>query len=286
MSLEGKEKVFTEDFVEDFGEPSVKEEKGKEKVVEIIRRKRPLFRLIRTETSIEDLSILEIARRYKPKGWESFFDYTMPELEEVSKVIENIEKETKKSAPLRCNIFRAFDCTDLSRVRVVILGQDPYYQILPNGQPRAVGLSFSVSRDDFIPDSLKNIYKEISNSIPEFKIPSHGDLTAWTEQGVLLVNATLTVTPGKPNSHKGIWDGFLSKLFEVLNNERPNTIYLLWGRDAQDYSSMISDKAVILEAAHPSPRSANKGFFGCQHFKKVNSILKKRGEKVIDWNIK
>lgn len=179
-------------------------------------------------------------------------------------------------------IFNAFNHTPFHQVKAVILGQDPYH-----GKNQAHGLAFSVQKGVSIPPSLKNIYKELENDIPGFVQPGHGELTKWADQGVLLLNATLTVRAGAPGSHhnKG-WEVFTDRAIQELSNLEQKIVFLLWGKNAQAKIPLIDQaKHYILKAAHPSPYSANNGFFGCRHFSKTNSILKENGFAPIDWQI-
>lgn len=179
-------------------------------------------------------------------------------------------------------IFNAFNHTPFDQVKVVILGQDPYHNL---GQ--AHGLSFSVPRGTDIPPSLRNMYKELKTDIPGFEIPSHGDLTDWANQGVLLLNATLTVRAHQAGSHqrKG-WEKFTDRAIAELTARRRGVVFLLWGRYAKDKAALIDYRNHhILTAAHPSPLSAHNGFFGCGHFSKTNKFLEQQGLKPIDWQI-
>lgn len=184
--------------------------------------------------------------------------------------------------PKNADIFNAFNHTPFENVKVVILGQDPYH-----GQGQAHGLSFSVQKGLVVPPSLKNMYKELAEEFPDYKIPNHGDLTAWADQGVLLLNATLTVRAHEAGSHqnKG-WETFTDHVISVLSAKRTGLVFLLWGRYAQQKESLIDTKKhFVLKAAHPSPFSAYNGFFGSKHFAKTNEILKKEGLTPIDWQI-
>ena len=177
-------------------------------------------------------------------------------------------------------IFNAFNHTPFDKVKVVIIGQDPYH-----GAHQAHGLSFSVQQGIAIPPSLRNIYKELAADIPDFKIPSHGELTKWADQGVLLLNASLTVRAGEANSHqnKG-WEKFTDAAIRALAEKREGIIFLLWGRFAQTKAAFIdANKHHILKAPHPSPLA--QGFIGCKHFSKANEILAKEGREVIDWQV-
>ncbi|MFN8406660.1 MAG: uracil-DNA glycosylase [Sphingobacteriaceae bacterium] len=179
-------------------------------------------------------------------------------------------------------IFNAFNHTPFDRVKVVILGQDPYH-----GQGQAHGLSFSVQNGVAVPPSLKNIFKELANDIPSFHIPLHGDLTRWANQGVLLLNATLTVEAQKPGSHQGKgWEIFTDRAITELSVRRSNIVFLLWGKFAQHKAALIDKrKHHILTAAHPSPYSASNGFFSCRHFSRTNQILLENHIEPVDWQL-
>ena len=187
-----------------------------------------------------------------------------------------------KIYPKGADIFNAFKYTPFDHLKAVIIGQDPYH-----GANQAHGLSFSVQRGITPPPSLKNIYKELETDIPGFVIPNHGELTEWANQGVMLLNATLTVRAGTPGSHqnKG-WEIFTDTVIRNISERKKGIVFLLWGKFAQAKSELIdNDKHHILKAAHPSPYSANNGFFGCRHFSKTNTFLQKQGLSPIDWQI-
>lgn len=176
-------------------------------------------------------------------------------------------------------IFQAFDCCGFSNTKVVIIGQDPYH-----GAGQANGLCFSVRDGVRIPPSLVNIFKEIKQDLGK-PIPASGDLTRWAKQGVLLLNATLTVRTSAPGSHqnKG-WENFTDAVIKKLSDEKQHVVYLLWGAYAQKKGEIIDrSKNLVLMSAHPSPFSADRGFFGCKHFSKTNEYLKSKGLKEIDW---
>jgi uracil-DNA glycosylase len=249
--------------------------------IKLVIRSKPPSEIIK-----DDWTITRICKEAVYPGWEPIFADASLELQQISELIANDEK-TYMSVPLKKNIFRALEVLPLNRVRVVIWGQDPYFQMLSNGLPRAVGLSFSVSRTDEIPRSLSNIYREIINSVQGFTLPRHGDLSRWSTQGVLLLNASLTCRLNDPNSHAkyDIWLPFIIKVLKALNTVRPNCIHLLWGKEAQKLQRHIGDRATVLTSSHPSPMSADRGFFGCGHFAKVNQLLQQLGEAPIDWNL-
>jgi len=185
--------------------------------------------------------------------------------------------------PAKNLIFNAFNHTPFDKVKVVILGQDPYH-----GANQAHGLAFSVQKGVSLPPSLKNIFKELQSEFKDFQYPNHGDLSQWADQGVLLLNATLTVEASDPGSHQNRgWEIFTDRVIQLLSEKRSGIIFLLWGKYAQAKSKLIdNEKHSILTAAHPSPFSAYNGFFGCNHFIKTNEFLEKNGEKGIDWEIK
>jgi len=185
--------------------------------------------------------------------------------------------------PKGADMFNAFNHTPFDKVKVIILGQDPYH-----GTGQAHGLSFSVQKGVAVPPSLKNIYKELETDIPGFQIPSHGNLTQWADDGVLLLNASLTVRAHEAGSHQGKgWEQFTDQVIRKLSEEKSGLVFLLWGRFAQQKAVLIDEtKHNILKAAHPSPFSAYTGFFGSKHFSKANAILKKEGIEPVNWQIK
>lgn len=183
--------------------------------------------------------------------------------------------------PAKENIFNALKFTPYSKVKVLLLGQDPYH-----GEGQAHGLAFSVQKGMQKPPSLVNIFKELDSDLG-IQPPSHGCLTDWAKQGVMLLNTVLTVREGEANSHKKIgWTTFTDKIIETLNNREDPVIFLLWGRNAAEKLPLITNKQhYVLSAAHPSPLSASRGFFGCKHFSKTNEILKRLGKEPVFWEI-
>lgn len=191
------------------------------------------------------------------------------------------EYQTRQIFPDSNDIFNAFNLTPLSEVKVVILGQDPYH-----GDGQAHGLSFSVRPNVEIPPSLVNIYQELNKDLGCL-IPNNGCLEKWAEQGVLLLNTVLTVRAHQAFSHRGIgWEQFTDAAIRILNEQDRPIVYLLWGKPAQSKKSMLNNpKHLILEAPHPSPLSAYRGFFGCKHFSQANDFLERHGVDPIDWQI-
>jgi uracil-DNA glycosylase len=183
--------------------------------------------------------------------------------------------------PPKEDIFTAFNMTPLKKVKVVIIGQDPYH-----GEGQAHGLAFSVKKDVKTPPSLKNIYKELNDDLG-VEIPTHGNLEAWAKQGVLMINNVLTVEQGKAGSHqKKGWEKFTDKVISIINEHTSNTVFLLWGSPAQKKASKVDEtKHLLLKSVHPSPLSAYRGFFGCKHFSKTNDYLKLKNKSQINWQI-
>ncbi len=192
------------------------------------------------------------------------------------------EYKTNTIYPDMYDIFNALRYTSYSDVKAVIIGQDPYH-----GEGQAHGLCFSVKKGVPQPPSLKNIFKEIYDELG-IEPPGHGELTDWAKQGVLLLNATLTVREGQPNSHKDIgWETFTDKVIELLNKREKPIVFMLWGANAKKKARVVTNPVhKILSCAHPSPLSAYNGFFGCGHFAKCNELLKQMGENPINWEIK
>ena len=224
-----------------------------------------------------------MARGLEQRVYKSLF-YKSIVFEEIKKQIKSFlasEVSSKTVYPPLKDIYSFTRLTPLSSIKVVILGQDPYH-----GPNQAHGLCFSVQKPVPPPPSLINIYKELKTDIPGFTIPKNGDLQGWAREGVLLLNATLTVRKGEANSHaKCGWMIFTDAIIAHLNRSCDKLVFMLWGGFAQKKGSMInSRKHLILKATHPSPLGANKGgWFGCQHFSKANTYLEKAGKTPVDW---
>ena len=213
----------------------------------------------------------------------SWYELLKPEFESSTfKNLQNFlveENEKYEIYPSEDNIFTALNILPFEEVKVVIIGQDPYHE--PN---QAHGLSFSVLGDTPVPPSLVNIYKEIESDL-NIKCLKTGDLTRWAKQGVLLLNTTLTVRKGQANSHKNMgWEKITGRIIELLGERKKPMVFLLWGSYACAFADKISDWHLVLKAAHPSPLSAYKGFFGCKHFSKCNEFLKSHNMTEIDWH--
>ena len=199
------------------------------------------------------------------------------------KLIQFITTERKKYTvfPSEENVFNAFKLSSFSKTKIVIIGQDPYH-----GKGQAHGLSFSVPIGIKTPPSLRNIFKELQSDL-QIPITENGNLASWATQGVLLLNATLTVREKEAGSHQNLgWEDFTDAVISQLSSKRNRLIFLLWGTFAQKKSSLINEKNhYILKTTHPSPLSAYRGFLGCKHFSKTNDILIKNNQKPIDWNL-
>ena len=204
------------------------------------------------------------------------------ESQNYKKLHEFLKEEyfTKTIYPSMFDIFNSMKLASFKNVKVVILGQDPYHE-----EGQAMGLSFSVPKGVIKPPSLVNIYKEITAELG-VNMPSHGDLTGWAKQGVLLLNTVLTVRAHQANSHKGKgWEAFTDAIIQTISKEKQHVVFILWGANARSKKPLIDQtKHLILESAHPSPLSAYNGFFGCGHFIKANEYLIKHGNLPIDWS--
>ncbi len=205
-------------------------------------------------------------------------EFDQPYFEQLTEFVRQ-EYLSEKVYPPPKFIFRAFELCPLDRVAVVILGQDPYH-----GPGQAHGLAFSVPEKIAPPPSLKNIFQEIEQDLGQ-PIPKQGNLESWSEQGVLLLNATLTVRANTPGSHQHQgWETFTDTVIKTLSAKREHLVFLLWGRYAKEKKNLIdAEKHLVLEAAHPSPFSAASGFFGCRHFSQTNEYLVRHGQPPIRW---
>ncbi|MCK4879215.1 MAG: uracil-DNA glycosylase [Bacteroidales bacterium] len=216
------------------------------------------------------------------EGWKSVLmdQFQSPYFKTLKEFLVEEKKKYTLYPPGRL-IFNAFQRTPFNRVKVVILGQDPYH-----GKGQAHGLCFSVPQGIPKPPSLVNIFKELQSDLGT-PIPEHGSLEKWADQGVLLINATLTVRDSQAGSHqKRGWETFTNRVIEIVSQEKNGVVFLLWGRYAQAKESLIDgNRHLVLKAAHPSPLSAYNGFFGCRHFSKTNDYLEKHENTGIDWTL-
>lgn len=208
-------------------------------------------------------------------------EFSAPYMASLRAFLQQQKDQKKVIYPRLAEIFSAFDYVPIDKVRCVILGQDPYH-----GPKQAHGMCFSVLPGVKPPPSLVNIYKELQSDLG-VKPVNHGCLIPWAKQGVLLLNAVLTVEQGKPGSHHGKgWEQFTDQVISTLNASKRPIIFVLWGSQAQLKGQHIdANKHIVLKAAHPSPFSAHRGFLGCKHFSKINQALVALGEKPIDWQL-
>jgi Uracil-DNA glycosylase (EC 3.2.2.-) len=208
-------------------------------------------------------------------------EFSKPYFHQLVHFLKEEKKNNKTIYPAGKDIFNAFAFTPFEQVKVLILGQDPYH-----GPGQANGLCFSVNDGIPFPPSLQNIFKELQDDV-QIPYPLTGNLTPWAKQGILLLNASLTVEQGKPLSHEQIgWHLFTDEVIRILSEKKNNIVFVLWGAFARKKKFLIDDsKHLVLEAAHPSPLSAHKGFFGCRHFSAINVYLNLKGKKMIDWKI-
>jgi len=208
-------------------------------------------------------------------------EFSRPYFLEIVNFLRTEKMAGKTIFPPGGLIFNAFNTTPFDKVKLVLIGQDPYH-----GHGQAHGLSFSVQNGVVPPPSLMNIYKELQSDLG-CKIPTHGNLTHWAEQGLLLLNASLTVRANEPMSHSKMgWTNFTDAVIRKISEEKEHVVFLLWGKFAQEKQALIDEtKHLVLKAAHPSPYSANNGFFGCKHFSKANEWLVRHGIDPIDWSL-
>lgn len=223
----------------------------------------------------------EKLEQYISKDWKNILnsEFNKPYFQTLNSFLTKAYKN-ENIYPKKQQIFKALNLTPIKACKVVIIGQDPYH-----GKNQANGLAFSVSEGVKLPPSLKNIIKEIKNSTNMEK--TNGNLSGWAKQGVLLINSILTVKEKTPGSHKKIgWQQFTNKIIELLNNQKRPIVFMLWGNYAQSKQNLITNPIHIkLKAPHPSPLSANRGFFGCDHFKLTNSFLAKTKQNPINWKL-
>ena len=220
---------------------------------------------------------VQVAESWKPVLEPEF---NQPYFTQLIQFLKQEKAAGKTIYPLGSQIFNAFEYTPFNEVKVVILGQDPYH-----GAGQAHGLCFSVNKNVAVPPSLKNIYKELQTDIEGYTAPNHGDLSHWAKQGVLLLNATLTVEKDKAGSHQGKgWEQFTDAVIKQLSTQKEKLVFILWGKFAQSKATLIdTQKHLVLTAAHPSPFSAYNGFLGCKHFSKTNAYLIANNLTPISW---
>ncbi|WP_281214215.1 uracil-DNA glycosylase [Shewanella insulae] len=216
--------------------------------------------------------------------WQDFIDQEAQQeyFGRLQAFVQGERDAGKAIYPAKEQVFSAFELTPLDRVRVVLIGQDPYH-----GEGQAHGLCFSVQPGVKVPPSLVNMYKELASDIDGFEIPEHGYLAKWAEQGILMLNTVLTVEQGKAHSHaKAGWEIFTDNALKLLNAQNRPIIFVLWGGHAMKKGKFIkAEQHQLVSGPHPSPLSAYRGFFGCKHFSKINELLQASGQPPIDWQV-
>lgn len=212
-----------------------------------------------------------------PKEWREFLDDN-DMIQKMDAFLDKVYENEKKVYPPREKVFEAFTLCSPSQIKVVICGQDPYH-----GANQAMGLAFSVNRENTVPPSLRNVYKELESDISDFKRPKHGDLTKWANH-VFLLNSALTVQHKSPGSHMKEWRHFTRYVLHKINKNCKNVVFMAWGNFAKGILHDIDYKRhLVLQTSHPSPLSAQRGFIGCKHFSNCNDYLEKNGQTKIDW---
>ncbi|MBC7426899.1 MAG: uracil-DNA glycosylase [Bacteroidia bacterium] len=226
--------------------------------------------------AIKDLK-LEAGWNEQLKG-----EFEKPYFKLLTEFLNNERASGKTVFPAKENIFAALNATPFDKVKVVIIGQDPYH-----GAGQAHGLCFSVNNGVKVPPSLVNIFKELKSDLKDFEIPDNGNLMPWAKEGVLLLNATLTVRASEAGSHQGKgWEEFTDSIIKALSQKETPIVFLLWGKYAQNKAAFLSSTHhKVLTAAHPSPFSAYNGFLGCKHFSKANAFLVQEGLEAVDWRL-
>lgn len=225
----------------------------------------------------------ELLSALREEGWRKALaeEFAKPYFAALASFVAE-ERDAQLIAPPANLVFRALNTTPLHKVKVVLLGQDPYH-----GPNQADGLCFSVPEGVRVPPSLRNVFKELEADVPGFRMPKDGDLSSWASQGVLMLNATLTVRMGQANSHaKCGWQTFTDAVIEAVNRHQDGVVFLLWGNFAKQKAKLLDrSKHSIIEAVHPSPLSASRGWFGCRAFSQCNAELSKRGKDEVNWQL-
>lgn len=228
----------------------------------------------------------EALTKFIPPAWSEVFLDMYDELKDAGKTIQaDLDKSGIRIVPRKCDIYSAFISTPPDNVKVVILGMDPYLQVY-NGIPTATGRSFECRAGNTIEKSLQNIFLVCGKTIKNFGSPRSGDLTKWAEQGVLLLNTALTTRQSKSGMHIGIWGFFPEKIIKYLGEKKQNIVYMLWGKNAMEYSEYIpKHKNLLLTTSHPVARGHANTFFDCNHFNQANEYLIANNREPIDWRL-
>jgi len=282
-----KQKSLTSFFTSSAKKKEKKDDEGRENLT----TEEPKHTLEKGESTVKENAAVvvvqggELESLFTEKTWLEFFaenEFQKSYFKQLSAFLSN-EFKTQKVFPPKEHVFRCFNTLPIDKVKVVILGQDPYHNY-----NQAMGLCFSVNKGIQTPGSLLNMYKELKSDL-NCRIPTHGDLSKWQSQGILMLNTSLTVRAHSANSHsKKGWEQFTDKAIEELAKARKNIVFLLWGKNAQDKEKLIKRSGrehLVLKSAHPSGLSAHRGFFGNKHFSQTNAYLKKNMIEPIDWQI-
>lgn len=282
-----KQKSLTSFFTSSAKKKEKKDDEGKENLT----TEEPKHTLEKGESTVKENAAVvvvqggELESLFTEKTWLEVFaenEFQKSYFKQLSAFLSN-EFKTQKVFPPKEHVFRCFNTLPIDKVKVVILGQDPYHNY-----NQAMGLCFSVNKGIQTPGSLLNMYKELKSDL-NCRIPTHGDLSKWQSQGILMLNTSLTVRAHSANSHsKKGWEQFTDKAIEELAKARKNIVFLLWGKNAQDKEKLIKRSGrehLVLKSAHPSGLSAHRGFFGNKHFSQTNAYLKKNMIEPIDWQI-
>ena len=227
----------------------------------------------------QDSSVYDAFYNKYFEGWTEEFQKYKEDMKRISKIIDNKEKETDGYYPLKKDLFKSLELTPLNDVKVVVWGEEPYRTQKSNGIPRDQGYAFGVSRCDAVPKGIQNIYTELATEV-EFWRPNHGDLTGWAKQGILFMNTSLCYSPKDPKAFTNLWLRFTNLVIGIINEKVPNCIHLVWGKGCESIQDNISSREVYTTT---SPLVAYRGFFGCNHFIKINITLERQGKKPIDW---
>ena len=282
-----KQKSLTSFFTSSAKKKEKKDDEGRENLTTEV----PKHTLEKGESTVKENAAVvvvqggELESLFTEKTWLEVFaenEFQKSYFKQLSAFLSN-EFKTQKVFPPKEHVFRCFNTLPIDKVKVVILGQDPYHNY-----NQAMGLCFSVNKGIQTPGSLLNMYKELKSDL-NCRIPTHGDLSKWQSQGILMLNTSLTVRAHSANSHsKKGWEQFTDKAIEELAKARKNIVFLLWGKNAQDKEKLIKRSGrehLVLKSAHPSGLSAHRGFFGNKHFSQTNAYLKKNMIEPIDWQI-
>lgn len=274
-STKGCENTKESDSEDEDGDSDVSYNSSDEEAIKLFNRKICVKNIANIGPIDNSWSIEQIVQYHTPKGWESVFEDASSDLINISRIISEKEKHVERIVPDKKDIFKAFNLIQPKDIKCVIFGMDPYQNLYSDNKPVATGLAFSIEKGRKMQPSISNIFKELYSSIESFIIPSHGDLSAWCKQGVLLLNISLTTDVGVSGAHSKyhVWTPFMIKVFAEIGRINPNCVYLLLGKDAQKIKSELKGNPICIETSHPSGFSANRGFLGSGVFVEVNNKI-------------